>query len=133
MEDNDEEFEMEPFFIPDIYFLGESKSAEEFYQRLGEMIFDVPKYNEQELKYLSELVSKPWKRKKGRPFDEERASDILYTYRDLVMMGKKPKKMKDFIQLISKKYKLEYDAARKAVGKALSPMRGSTEADDIPF
>jgi len=132
MEDDEIEFEIEPDFIPDIYFLGESKSANEFYHRLGKMIFDVPKYNEDELRYLSELISKPWKRKKGRPSDEQRDFEIKSIYYALAARDKEPEKIKDFIQLVQNEFKMDFDAARKAVRKALGPtVKKVNREDDV--
>jgi len=134
MEENDQEIQIGPMFYADIYFLSESKSAEEFYHRLGKMIYDVPKYDEEELKSLSELISKPWKRKKGRPFDEQRVMDIRFAYYEFIEDYGASGKKTNFVKLIATKYKLEFDAARKAVEKAFRPTASSTDnTDDIPF
>lgn len=125
-----EEFEQEPFFIPHIYFLEESKSAEEFHERLKTMIFDVPKYNQEELEYLSKVVSQPWKGKKGRPADEGRHYTILHLYHLYFEDGKKPRKKQDFINFIAGECKLDFDAARKAIAKALGPRRKKGEIID---
>lgn len=132
MEEDEIEFEIEPDFIPDIYLLEESKSADEFYHRLGKMILDVPKYNEEELKYLSELVSKPWKRKKGRPSNEQRDFEIKSLYYTLADHNKEPKKIKDFIQLVQIEFRMDFDAARKAVRNALGPpVKKANKEDDV--
>ena len=128
-----EDFEQEPFFIPHIYYLEESKSAEEFHKSLSKMICDVPKYNQAELEYLAEVVSKPWKAKRGRKPYEYRDLEILHlSYRYFEDAGK-PRKVKDFIEVIAKKYKLSSEAARAAIAKAKGPRRkvGEKIDDDL--
>jgi len=125
-----EEFEYEPFFIPDIYYLEESKSAEEFYMRLSKMIFDVPKYNQQELEYLSKVVSRPWKKAKGRPRNDDRDLEITILGFEYFEDQTKPKKQQDFVNFIAKKYGMEFDAARKAIAKAQGPRRKKREIID---
>jgi hypothetical protein len=128
-----EEFEYEPFFIPDIYFLEESKSADEFHKRLSKMIYEVPKYNKEELKYLSDVVATPWKAKKGRKPLEDRDSDIRHLFYLYFEDSNKTKKRQDFIKLIAEKYRIEFDAARKAIAKALGPSGkiGEKTDDDL--
>jgi len=124
-----EEFEQEPFFIPDIYFLEQSNSAEEFHERLSKIICDTPKYNQAELNYLADVVSKPWKAKKGRKPHEGRDLEILHLS-FLYFDQTKPKKVQDFIKFIAKKYGMEFDAARKAITKAMGPRRKKGEIID---
>ena len=131
MEGNNQEYEMEPFFILDIYYLEESKSAEEFYHRLGEMIYDVPKYDEQELKYLSELVSKPFKKKKGRPSNDHRDIEIRTIYYQLSEADQEPKTKKEFIEIIMNEFRLDFDASRKAIKKAFGTSGNFSENKDI--
>lgn len=128
-----DEFEQEPFFIPDIYYLEESKSAEEFHKRLSKLIFDVPKYNHEELQYLSEVVSKPWKRAKGRPFDKDKYLTIQHDHFYYFDDPSTSKKKQDFINFIADKHKMDFDAARKAIAKALGPRRkkGEVIEDDL--
>jgi len=128
-----EAFEYEPFFIPDIYYLEESKSAEEFHKRLSKMIFDISKYNQEELEYLSRVVSQPWKKAKGRPRNEDRDFEIKILHFEYFEDQTKPKKVQDFVNFIAKKYGMEFDAARKAIAKALGPRRKKGEIidDDI--
>lgn len=128
-----EDFEQEPFFIPHIYFLEESKSAEEFHKSLSKMICDVPKYNQAELEYLAEVVSKPWKEKRGRKPYEYRDLEIKHLYYRYFEGAGKPRKIKDFTEVIEKKYKLSSEAARAAIAKAIGPRRkvGEKIDDDL--
>ena len=113
----------EPFYLPDIYFLSISKSLEEFHSLLGKMIFDVPNYNEPELKMLSELLSKPFKRKRGPKSKDNRLFEIKHRY--IVAPDESGVFIKrvDAIKEIADQYGMNAEAAAKLYDQAVGPRR----------
>jgi len=115
----EQEAEANEFFAtPMLYYLEISKSAEEFYDRLSEIILDADKLTDGERQWLANLVQKPWKPKRGAGTKEKRYSEIFYDYILPYFYPEIPDEQTlrrtDAIPLIMDRYKLTADAAGKS-------------------
>lgn len=106
------------FATPLLYYLEISKSAEEFHQRLSEIILYADKLTDDERQFLANLVQKPWKPKRGAGTKEKRYSEIFYDYIlpyfDPEIPDEQTLRRTDAIPLIMDRYKLTADAAGKS-------------------
>lgn len=106
------------FAAPLLYHLEISKSAEEFYRRLSEIIPDADKLTDDERQWLANVVQKPWKPKRGAGTKEERYSEIFYDYIFPSLRTDLPDasalRRADAIPMIMDRYKLTADAAGKS-------------------
>ena len=112
----------EPDFRPQLYHLDTAASAVEFHKLLGDLIQYVPQFNENELARLTELVSKPWKGKRGPKTKEDRDWWIKEQFL-FVEASESTVSRKDAIIIIANQFKLSPETAAKAFDKAME--RGS--------
>jgi hypothetical protein len=109
------------FATPLLYYLEISKSAEEFHQRLSEIILDADKLTDDERTYLANLVAKPWAGQRGAPQKAaDRQKDIWYRYHigpqlGLVSGGTE----EEAIKQIMKDYNLQRSTAERYYDDAL--------------
>jgi hypothetical protein len=105
-------------FRPELYSLETASSAVEFHKLLGDLVQYVPQFNESELAQLTELISKPWKGKRGPKRKEDR--DDWIKERFLFVEASEPKvSRKDAIIIIANRFKLSSETAAKAYDKAM--------------
>jgi hypothetical protein len=103
------------FAAPLLHSLGDSKSAEEFYVHLREIILDAHKLSNDERQWLANIVQKPWKPKRGAGTKEERYREIFDCYILGTLIGDAPElRRADAIREIMDRYKITADAAGKS-------------------
>ena len=103
------------YATPLLYYLEISKSAEEFYSRLSEIILDAHKMTDDERQWLANLVQKPWKPKRGAETKEKRYQEIFYDYHLHPLLYDAPSiRRADAVREIMDRYKLTADAAGKS-------------------
>jgi hypothetical protein len=103
------------FAAPLFYCLEISQSAEEFHDRLSEIILDAHKLSNDERQWLANTVQKPWKPKRGAGTKEERYREIFECYILGPLIGDAPELSRaDAIREIMDRYKITADAAGKS-------------------
>lgn len=111
---------------PELWLLGQSTSAAEFYSRLGELIRNTAKFSDKEREVLAQQAEIPWTKNRGRPREEDRNFEIFMSY-VLEYEGSR----NSAIEGIMKKYNLEFEAAQKAYSKAKKTNGQSPSIDRI--
>jgi hypothetical protein len=101
-----------------LYLLEISKTAEEFYFYLSEIILLSDKLTQDERQHLADLVKEPFKRKRGAGIKEQRYHDIYYEFIFPLSIEDIPETEKlrrtDAIEIIMERYKITADAAGKS-------------------
>jgi len=72
--------EYEPFWIPAIFAMEQSKTADEFYDRLSILVLQTATFSDEERRYLSRIVARPWKKERGAPQKAQRLREVFWNY-----------------------------------------------------
>jgi len=113
---------------PDLYYLEESTTAAEFYDRLSNIIIRSEYLSADQRDDLANMVRKPWTgrlNKKGRTPKEKRHFDIYQNYILPEIMGGPKFHFTTAVKVIKKEYKMNsLDAAAKALRSAREFVEG---------
>ena len=103
-------------FMADLEEINEAESRKEYQLLLSEIIWQVPKFNHDELGYLSNLIKSPPKFRSGPKFKTARDIEILEEY-FVHKEGETIKLRKVIISEIMEKYGLTHENAAKLYNK----------------
>lgn len=110
--ENDQKIEVTFSNMDEINFLAKAESKKEYHQLLSEIIWRVPQFNDEELRYLSNILRYPVEYRRGPK--QLIMRDVIILEKYFVLTGKKSLMPRlDIIHGIMADHKLTFDAARK--------------------